>query len=135
MKKTNKKGFTLAELLVVVAIIAVLVAIAIPIFTSQLEKAKEATDLANLRAAYAECTTAVLTGEANENGKTEDKVTAGSTSGSYRKTVKITQTKKDWTGDNKNAKIGNADLPTIATGTNSVIIEVDANGTVSYPTK
>ena len=54
MKKTNKKGFTLAELLIVVAIIAVLVAIAIPIFTSQLEKSKEATDVANIRAAYAE---------------------------------------------------------------------------------
>ncbi|MDY4495197.1 MAG: prepilin-type N-terminal cleavage/methylation domain-containing protein [Erysipelotrichaceae bacterium] len=54
MNKTNKKGFTLAELLIVVAIIAVLVAIAIPVFTSQLEKSKEATDLANIRAAYAE---------------------------------------------------------------------------------
>ena len=50
----NKKGFTLAELLIVVAIIAVLVAIAIPIFVTQLEKAREATDAANLRAAYAE---------------------------------------------------------------------------------
>ena len=30
MKQTNRKGFTLAELLIVVAIIAVLVAIAIP---------------------------------------------------------------------------------------------------------
>lgn len=54
MKKTNKKGFTLAELLIVVAIIAVLVAIAIPVFTSQLEKARQATDTANVRAAYAE---------------------------------------------------------------------------------
>ena len=36
--KENKKGFTLAELLIVVAIIAVLVAISIPIFTAQLEK-------------------------------------------------------------------------------------------------
>ncbi|MEE1377163.1 MAG: prepilin-type N-terminal cleavage/methylation domain-containing protein [Oribacterium sp.] len=53
-KKLNKKGFTLAELLVVVAIIGVLVAISIPIFTSQLEKAREATDAANIRAAYAE---------------------------------------------------------------------------------
>lgn len=34
MNKTNKKGFTLAELLIVVAIIAVLVAIAIPVFTT-----------------------------------------------------------------------------------------------------
>ena len=53
-KKNNKKGFTLAELLIVVAIIAVLVAIAIPIFTAQLEKSREATDLANVRSAYAE---------------------------------------------------------------------------------
>ena len=52
-KIREKKGFTLAELLIVVAIIAVLVAIAIPIFTTQLEKAREATDMANIRSAYA----------------------------------------------------------------------------------
>ena len=60
-KKLNKKGFTLAELLVVVAIIGVLVAISIPIFTSQLEKARDAVSVANLRAAYAEAATKVLT--------------------------------------------------------------------------
>lgn len=62
MKKTlhNKKGFTLAELLIVVAIIAVLVAIAIPIFTSQLEKARDSADAANLRAQYAETAVKVL---------------------------------------------------------------------------
>ena len=38
--KKKRKGFTLAELLIVVAIIAVLVAIGIPIFTSQLEKSR-----------------------------------------------------------------------------------------------
>ena len=53
-KKNNKKGFTLAELLIVVAIIAVLVAIAIPIFTAQLEKSREATDAANIRNAIAD---------------------------------------------------------------------------------
>lgn len=52
-KIRNKKGFTLAELLIVVAIIAVLVAIAIPVFTTQLEKSREATDVANVRSAYA----------------------------------------------------------------------------------
>ena len=50
----NKKGFTLAELLIVVAIIAVLVAIAIPVFTSQLHNARVAADVANVRAYYAE---------------------------------------------------------------------------------
>ncbi len=54
MRMRENKGFTLAELLIVVAIIAVLVAIAIPVFSSQLEKAKQATDAANIRAAYAE---------------------------------------------------------------------------------
>ena len=53
MSKKNKKGFTLAELLIVVAIIAVLVAISIPIFSSQLEKSRKAVDLANVRSAKA----------------------------------------------------------------------------------
>lgn len=48
------KGFTLAELLVIVAIIAVLVAISIPIFTSQLHKAQVAADMANVRSYYAQ---------------------------------------------------------------------------------
>ncbi len=39
----------------------VLVAISIPIFTTQLEKSREAVDLANIRAAYAECAADVLT--------------------------------------------------------------------------
>lgn len=55
--KINRKGFTLAELLIVVAIIVILVAVAIPIFGSQLEKSREAADLANVRAAYAEVLT------------------------------------------------------------------------------
>lgn len=38
--KNKNKGFTLAELLIVVAIIGVLVAVSIPIFTSQLAKAR-----------------------------------------------------------------------------------------------
>ena len=49
----NRRGFSLAELLIVVAIIGVLVAISIPIFTKQLEKSREATDVANLRNAKA----------------------------------------------------------------------------------
>lgn len=37
--KRDAQGFTLAELLVVVAIIGVLTAVSIPIFTAQLERA------------------------------------------------------------------------------------------------
>ena len=69
-KMKNKKGFTLAELLIVVAIIGVLVAISIPVFTSQLEKAREATDAANLRSAYAEMLAAALSDDNTTMTKT-----------------------------------------------------------------
>lgn len=64
--KKSRKGFTLAELLIVVAIIAVLVAVAIPVFGNQLEKSREAADLANVRAAYAEVLTEANMGIYNE---------------------------------------------------------------------
>ena len=60
MKEKQNKGFTLAELLIVVAIIAVLVAISIPIFTAQLKKARLATNQANARAAFAAAEAAYL---------------------------------------------------------------------------
>lgn len=50
MKRKQNNGFTLAELLIVVAIIAVLVAISIPIFSDQLKRARVAVNQANARA-------------------------------------------------------------------------------------
>lgn len=52
--KRNSKGFTLVEMLIVIAIIAILVAIAIPTFSGALTKAKEAADEANIRSYYGE---------------------------------------------------------------------------------
>ena len=65
MKKNKNKGFTLMEMLIVVGIIAVLIAIAIPVFSTQMEKSREAVDLANIRSAYAEVLANYLTGEGN----------------------------------------------------------------------
>ena len=116
MKKTNKKGFTLAELLVVVAIIAVLVAIAIPIFTAQLEKAREATDAANLRAAYAELAVDVL-----NDGK------------EHSEDVVLTQTVEGWASVDKIAEVSTKTEGFPSTGT--VTVKVDKDGKVTFSAK
>ena len=69
--RENKKGFTLAELLVVVAIVGILVAISIPVFTAQLSKARKATNQANLRAAKAAAVAQYMTDEMDTNATDE----------------------------------------------------------------
>ena len=69
-----KEGFTLAELLIVVAIIAVLVAIAIPIFANQLEKSRRAVDLSNVRSLQAVLAAGVNGGSIEFNGSDQEEV-------------------------------------------------------------
>lgn len=69
-----------------------LVAISIPIFTSQLEKSRESTDLANLRSAYAEQMTALLSEE---------------TPADITVTAKQTQANWQCDSDNPTTNIGN----------------------------
>ena len=69
-KMKNSKGFTLMEMLIVVAIIAVLVAVMIPVMNNSLEKSRDTATVANLRTAYAEAQVAYLTED-----KTNDDVT------------------------------------------------------------
>lgn len=116
-KRNNKKGFTLAELLIVVAIIAVLVAIAIPIFTSQLEKSREATDIANVRAAYAEVVTSYLT--------TNDAATMD---------VKAQQKKAGWQGESGKVVVqsgGQQTEKTFSATTGTYTVQINSNGAFS----
>ena len=80
--KNNNKGFTLAEMLIVVAIIAVLIAIAIPTFVGQLEKARETADASNIRAAYSEAVSKHLMETPDEDTVTIEDVRLSS-SGSF----------------------------------------------------
>ncbi len=123
-KSENKNGFTLAELLIVVAIIAVLIAIAIPVFSSSLEKSREAADLANIRAAYAEAVTTYLS-----NGQ------SGSASAEVRN---IQQKQSGWQtqengGDPKlytriDGNEEEVDLPEDISGASKVTVTIDSTG-------
>jgi len=68
-KLRNKKGFTLAELLIVVAIIAVLMAIMIPVFGNSRATAILAKDAANLRSIFSEAVTSEMANDKNYNSK------------------------------------------------------------------
>lgn len=59
-KRLDKKGFTLIEMLVVIAIIAVLVAIIIPVVVSSTDKADAAVDAANLRSVLGEANSLLM---------------------------------------------------------------------------
>lgn len=103
--RKNEKGFTLAELLIVVAIIGVLVAISIPIFTSQLEKAREATDAANIRSAYAEVVAEALTDDSKD----------------VEATVTLVQSQDGWQNPN-NANIATGNVSTSISAVNGAQI-------------
>ena len=62
--KNKNLGFTIIELLIVVAIISILASIGIPVFSNSLEKSREGVDIANVRAAYADVMTSANLGEA-----------------------------------------------------------------------
>lgn len=59
----KKNGFTLIEMLVVIAIIAVLVSIIVPVVSNSTEKANAATDAANLRSVLGIMNVEVVNGE------------------------------------------------------------------------
>ena len=134
-KKLSKKGFTLAELLVVVAIIAVLVAISIPVFTSQLEKAREAADEANIRSLYAQLSADVLTENLSTeatsvNGAASYSVTRADDGGVVTGTATYTMTQlKSGTANGQAVVIGGVSIASDAFKTGTCTITIKNDGT------
>lgn len=116
--KMNKKGFTLIEMLVVIAIIAVLVSIVIPVVGNSTEKAKEAADAANIRSAIAKVTTKALSdGAASSEPVTMTQGTANFVS-------------SDLTSI---GGLSTAQFNAVAGATNGTVVTIaaDANGTIT----
>lgn len=82
MKKMNKKGFTIVELVIVIAVIAILAAVLIPTFSSMITKANESKALQEAKNAYTEALIDVLEdGEIDETSHTEGDYTFTFTDG------------------------------------------------------
>ena len=97
-KFKSKKGFTLAELLIVVAIIAVLTAIAVPLFVGSLNKAEENVKNANIRNVRSIAVVAILNATPD---KSEDKTdTLFETTGALKNPI-LAQAYVTKTGDVK----------------------------------
>lgn len=72
MKNNKRKGFTIVELVIVIAVIGILAAVLIPTFSSVITKANESKQLQQLNAAYKEALAdviadGVITSQSNAN--------------------------------------------------------------------
>ena len=77
MKKTNNKGFSLVELIVVIAIMAVLIGVLAPTFTKYVEQSRRSTDIQNAEAIKTAMLAALADGEITGSGTS---ITVGKTS-------------------------------------------------------
>lgn len=92
-----------------------------------MEKAREATDLANIRSAYAECSAAVLTGDSSD-GVTYTAGTNGAAS-TASKDVVLTQKTNGWVTSEH--KCGNVVLSDdLAEAGKTITVSVTDNGAV-----
>lgn len=139
-KEMNNKGFSLIELIVVIAIMAILVGALAPQLLKYIEKSRQANDVQAAGTVYTVCTTAYLdpdvTGKPTAAG-TITLPTAGSTAGSFQdeiwkglgsQTVSITS--KAYSGGlSVNLKAdGNIEVVLTSTDSSVPTKKVDASG-------
>ncbi len=115
-------------------------AVSIPIFTSQLEKAREATDLANIRSAYAELSAAALTEDDAPTDTTNTTYTRNGSENAYVYTavVKLTQKEDGWkTTDAQKAVAGITATGSPKAGGIATVTVTEATGitTIAYSDK
>lgn len=116
IKKSKKKGFTLIELIIVIAIIAILAAVAIPKFGEVRKNANEKSDIANAKTIANAATALIAEGEVVAPAQGKKKVLIISTADKNAEAGKI------------EGYIQSMPIPKSVTGT--FIVVIDENGGV-----
>ena len=129
--KENKKGFTLIEMIVVIAIIGILAAILVPSVSGYLSTAKESKKEANARAVYTAAQAAVTSLETTKDAVAGD--TYSKTGDSYPTNKKLFKKIEDFIGKSNNKKFSEIIVTVDANGAVVGVQVEDSSGEVEYP--
>ena len=99
--KKNNKGFTLVELIIVIAIIAILVAVLAPNYVKYVDRSRWSSDRNDCESLLGEIKTAVI--DVQNDGGTVDNFTAVVTSGGITKTGDLNNASSDLVKELKSA--------------------------------
>lgn len=130
-KLKTSKGFTLMEMLIVVAIIAILVAIAVPSFTDALNKARVAADEANIRSGYTGVVATVMAEESEKQVRYFVLQKDGSVEETDAKTNTETTNTYACLGNGEKTEIAGCAVPAWSTGDPIVYTYTTSSNTVT----
>lgn len=135
MKKTQKKlgnkGFSLVELIVVIAIMAVLVGVLAPTLIRNVEKSRESTDLQTLDSIRSSVSTALSIEKVNSQLSGSTSTTLASISGETDSTTLLGLLKSELSDDG----VIDASMKSKSGQSGAVTIEIAADGKVTVSVK
>lgn len=135
MKKTQKKlgnkGFSLVELIVVIAIMAVLVGVLAPTLIRNVEKSRESTDLQTLDSIRSSVSTALSIEKVNSQLSGATSTTLASISGATDSTTLLGLLKSELSDDG----VIDASMKSKSGQSGDVTIEIAADGKVTVSVK
>jgi len=139
MKKTDNKGFSLVELIIVIAIMAILIGVLAPQYMKYVEKSRTSADKDTLDSVYNACTVASADPETSADEPSAGTITSLPAGKNWSSAVKETLGGMDLSDVNSKLKSKSAKGGS-GSGTASTHISIDANqnytvwsGTITVP--